>query len=214
MRVIFSSISQDAARWARARASAEHGFTMVIALGVLLVTSLLLTADVLRGVGRDPHRYRQPRVQARVRRRGRRRPGVPLPDEPEPELLGDVREQHANHAGDRAGVVRRRVVHVPADLRQRQHRLHQQRDQLAGRQHNRHDSHRVHRIGRDAACRPACDRGELPDGQPARLPLVHALRVRRRRDPGGSPSYSDCGVFYRNSRELATATSCGSRQTR
>jgi Tfp pilus assembly protein PilX len=31
-------------RWARARASAEHGFTMVIALGVLLVTSLLLTA--------------------------------------------------------------------------------------------------------------------------------------------------------------------------
>ena len=31
-------------RWARERASAEHGFTMVIALGVLLVTSLLLTA--------------------------------------------------------------------------------------------------------------------------------------------------------------------------
>ena len=31
-------------RRARVRASAEHGFTMVIALGVLLVTSLLLTA--------------------------------------------------------------------------------------------------------------------------------------------------------------------------
>jgi type II secretory pathway pseudopilin PulG len=31
-------------RWARERASAEHGFTMVAALGVLLVTSLLLTA--------------------------------------------------------------------------------------------------------------------------------------------------------------------------
>ena len=30
--------------WARSRAAAEHGFTMVIALGVLLVTSLLLTA--------------------------------------------------------------------------------------------------------------------------------------------------------------------------
>src|SRR5205823_3479804 len=33
-----------AARWARHRLSAEHGFTMVVALGVLLVTSLLLTA--------------------------------------------------------------------------------------------------------------------------------------------------------------------------
>ncbi|HJS96957.1 MAG TPA: hypothetical protein VJ741_22000 [Solirubrobacteraceae bacterium] len=33
-----------AARWARHRLSAEHGFTMVMALGVLLVTSLLLTA--------------------------------------------------------------------------------------------------------------------------------------------------------------------------
>jgi Tfp pilus assembly protein PilX len=31
-------------RWARTRAAAEHGFTMVVALGVLLVTSLLLTA--------------------------------------------------------------------------------------------------------------------------------------------------------------------------
>jgi Tfp pilus assembly protein PilX len=33
-----------AARWARHRLSAEHGFTMVVALGVLLVTSLMLTA--------------------------------------------------------------------------------------------------------------------------------------------------------------------------
>jgi Tfp pilus assembly protein PilX len=32
------------ARWARNRLSPEHGFTMVVALGVLLVTSLLLTA--------------------------------------------------------------------------------------------------------------------------------------------------------------------------
>ncbi|HUA06366.1 MAG TPA: hypothetical protein VMB27_20840 [Solirubrobacteraceae bacterium] len=38
------SRSRGVLRWARSRAAAEHGFTMVIALGVLLVTSLLLTA--------------------------------------------------------------------------------------------------------------------------------------------------------------------------
>ena len=38
------SRSRRGLRWARSRAAAEHGFTMVIALGVLLVTSLLLTA--------------------------------------------------------------------------------------------------------------------------------------------------------------------------
>lgn len=43
MRVILSSTGRSF-RWARSHASAEHGFTMVIALGVLLVTSLLLTA--------------------------------------------------------------------------------------------------------------------------------------------------------------------------
>jgi Tfp pilus assembly protein PilX len=43
MRVIMTSLGRTG-RWARSRASAEHGFTMVIALGVLLVTSLLLTA--------------------------------------------------------------------------------------------------------------------------------------------------------------------------
>ncbi len=43
MRVILSAIGRTF-RWARSHASAEHGFTMVIALGVLLVTSLLLTA--------------------------------------------------------------------------------------------------------------------------------------------------------------------------
>ncbi len=43
MRLIATS-TLKAARWARHRLSAEHGFTMVVALGVLLVTSLLLTA--------------------------------------------------------------------------------------------------------------------------------------------------------------------------
>jgi len=43
MRLI-STPTLRAARWARRRLSAEHGFTMVVALGVLLVTSLLLTA--------------------------------------------------------------------------------------------------------------------------------------------------------------------------
>jgi len=43
MSVIFTTTVRRM-RWARERASAEHGFTMVIALGVLLVTSLLLTA--------------------------------------------------------------------------------------------------------------------------------------------------------------------------
>jgi len=43
MRLI-STPTLKAARWARGRLSAEHGFTMVVALGVLLVTSLLLTA--------------------------------------------------------------------------------------------------------------------------------------------------------------------------
>ena len=43
MSVIFNT-TVSRLRWARERASAEHGFTMVIALGVLLVTSLLLTA--------------------------------------------------------------------------------------------------------------------------------------------------------------------------
>lgn len=43
MSVIFST-SVRMLRWARGRAAAEHGFTMVVALGVLLVTSLLLTA--------------------------------------------------------------------------------------------------------------------------------------------------------------------------
>jgi hypothetical protein len=43
MRLIYTATFK-AARWARHRLSAEHGFTMVLALGVLLVTSLLLTA--------------------------------------------------------------------------------------------------------------------------------------------------------------------------
>ncbi len=44
MRLIVHTALFKAVRWARTRASAEHGFTMVVALGVLLVTSLLLTA--------------------------------------------------------------------------------------------------------------------------------------------------------------------------
>ncbi|HUB03497.1 MAG TPA: hypothetical protein VMA76_00445 [Solirubrobacteraceae bacterium] len=43
MSVILTTSSR-VLRWARTRAAAEHGFTMVVALGVLLVTSLLLTA--------------------------------------------------------------------------------------------------------------------------------------------------------------------------
>jgi hypothetical protein len=43
MRLI-TTATLKAARWAGRRLSAEHGFTMVLALGVLLVTSLLLTA--------------------------------------------------------------------------------------------------------------------------------------------------------------------------
>ena len=42
---VICSASIRMLRWARVRASAEHGFTMVAALGVLLVTSLLLTAS-------------------------------------------------------------------------------------------------------------------------------------------------------------------------
>ena len=44
MRLTFNTALFRTLRWARARASAEHGFTMVVALGVLMVTSLLLTA--------------------------------------------------------------------------------------------------------------------------------------------------------------------------
>lgn len=43
MRLIATS-TLTAGRWARRRLSPEHGFTMVMALGVMLVTSLLLTA--------------------------------------------------------------------------------------------------------------------------------------------------------------------------
>src|SRR5947209_7070477 len=43
MRLI-ATTTLKAGRWARHRLSAEHGFTMVLALGVLLVTSLLLSA--------------------------------------------------------------------------------------------------------------------------------------------------------------------------
>jgi type II secretory pathway pseudopilin PulG len=43
MRLI-ATTTLKAVRWARHRLSAEHGFTMVVALGVLLVSSLLLTA--------------------------------------------------------------------------------------------------------------------------------------------------------------------------
>lgn len=43
MSVILNT-STKTLRWARRRATAEHGFTMVVALSVLLVTSLLLTA--------------------------------------------------------------------------------------------------------------------------------------------------------------------------
>ncbi len=43
MSVILNT-STKTLRWARRRAAAEHGFTMVVALSVLLVTSLLLTA--------------------------------------------------------------------------------------------------------------------------------------------------------------------------
>jgi type II secretory pathway pseudopilin PulG len=42
---VICSASIRMLRWARARVAAEHGFTMVAALGVLLVTSLLLTAS-------------------------------------------------------------------------------------------------------------------------------------------------------------------------
>ena len=44
MRLTFNTALFRTLRWARARASGEHGFTMVVALGVLMVTSLLLTA--------------------------------------------------------------------------------------------------------------------------------------------------------------------------
>jgi type II secretory pathway pseudopilin PulG len=44
MRLMFNTGLFKTVRWARTRACAEDGFTMVVALGVLLVTSLLLTA--------------------------------------------------------------------------------------------------------------------------------------------------------------------------
>ncbi len=165
-------------RWARARASAEHGFTMVIALGVLLVTSLLLTA-VFYAVSGDIHIGTENLAAKRA---------YAAADAGVQAYLYQM-NQNPNYWETCANNTQSTPVTVPGSADGGTYTF--QPIYANGNTSctsnvinslvdstDRFDPPGVHRLGWGEARGAEGDRGQLPDGQPARFPLVHALRSR------------------------------------
>ena len=103
---------------------ARTGFTMMIALGVLVVTSAAGGCDVRRDHGRRPHLQHDldgKRAYSAARGGSER---VPLPAQPEPELLAELLERHPGADAGPGTTSPAEYYSYAADPGERQHELH------------------------------------------------------------------------------------------
>ena len=157
----------------------EAGFTMIIAIGVMFVTSLLLVAAFTAANGDIHHLHTDVDAEAGVLRGARRRAGIRVQARGQPELLADLRTAPTS---DRAGRKQPRATKSrrlpPAPTPKRRQRL-----QLAPTRSRRSSSRkgtlantfRIKSVGLRRQ-KQARDRRQLPGGGLPQLHLLHAVR--------------------------------------
>ena len=158
------------------RARAQDGVTMMIAMGVMLVTSLLLTATFLAARGTSTSLTRT-RHRRRPTTLARRHPGVRVRVAGQPGLLADLRK-----TDERTSTGTRLVVQSQDPAGQRHDRMHHLQPTRNGDRIDRHRGQHVpRRIDRLRPARAHRSNTRSSPHSKSRVPQLHLLHEPRGR---------------------------------